>query len=265
MLELAVAIGLLALFTGSVVLGFAVRTRLPEEHRSKEALESIQLVMSLLVTFAALVLSLLTTSAKSLYDTAERDRVHYAGALTQLDQCLRNYGSGSEEVRLKLQAYTAAVIASTWPSESRPTGVAFPNTASMARTGPNPAMADLMNSVGLEIRKLDAVDPARARQADDCYADYRLVLDGRWAVIDDIYSSISTPFFCAVVFWLTVVFAGFGLRAPRNRTASVALMLGVAAVTSALVLVIDLDLPYEGFFSIPSSSMRAALAHMQAP
>lgn len=264
MLELLASLGLLTLFAGSALVGFAVQRRLPEEHRSKDTIAIIGLVLSLLVTFAALVLGLLTTSVKTVYDTAQHDRVQFAAELTQLDRCLRNYGSGSEVVRDQLRGYTAAVIASTWPTEPHPTGVAYPDTSRMVRVGPSPLLAELMNQIGVEIRKLDAGDPDRRNLADDCFDTYKDVLQSRWAVVEDVYSSMSMPFYGAVVFWLAIIFAGFGMRTPDNATARIVMLLGIVSVVSALVLVLDLNLPYEGLFSIPSTAMRTALAHMMS-
>ena len=265
MLELGAAVGLLLLFSASTILGFAVKSWVPEAHRSKEALQLIQLVMSLLVTFTALVLGLLTTSVKADYDKAEHDRVRFAAAITQLDRCMRNYGPGSEVVRSQLQSYTAAVIASTWPSEPKPQGVHFPDPSDMARTGPDPVLANLINNVGLEIRKLAPPDGLHQKLAEDCFTSYNDVLHSRWAVVEDVYSSLSKPFYCAVIFWLSVVFAGFGLSAPWNTTVGMVLLLGIVSVSSALVLILDINLPYEGLFSIPSTAMRSALAQMTAP
>ena len=264
MIELGIAVGLLALFAGSALLGFAVKLWIPEAHRSKEVLQLIQLVMSLLVTFTALVLGLLTTSVKTSYDKAEHDRIVFAAEITQLDRCLRNYGSGGELPREKLRSYTAGVIASTWPDEPRPEGVDYPDPNRMARTGADAVLAELMNRVGLDIRRLDPPDAIHRRLADACIDDYKLVAQARLGVVDDVYSSMSVAFYCAVVFWLSVVFSGFGLSAPWNPTVGVVLLLGAVAVTIALVLIVDLDLPYEGLFGIPSTAMRVALAHLSA-
>lgn len=265
MLEIAIAAGLLLLFYGSAVVGFAVKRWVPEAHRSKEALQLIQLVMSLLVTFAALVLGLLTTSVKASYDKAEHDRVAFAAEIAQLDRCLRNYGVGGETARRQLRSYTAAVIASTWPGEPRPEGLDYPDPGHMPRMGPNAVLADLLNQVGLEIRRLEPPDLFHQKLAGDCSERHTSVLQGRWAVVEDIYSSMSIAFYGAVVFWLSIVFAGFGLSAPWNRTVGIVLLLGIVSVTSALVLIVDLDLPYEGVFSIPSTAMRVTLADMLGP
>ncbi len=53
-------------------------------------------MIGMLVTFTALVLGLLTASVKTAFDRAGRDLQDYALELTQLDQCLRNYGPGTE-------------------------------------------------------------------------------------------------------------------------------------------------------------------------
>ena len=223
----------------------------------------IQLVMSLLVTFAAIVLGLLTTSVKTVYDTAEHDRIQYAAQLTQLDRCMRNYGPGSETVRSQLRSYTAAVIASTWSSEPHPTGVPYPDTSAMPSVGATPILADMMNQIGVEIRRLDPPDPFRQKLAQDCYDVYLDVLRGRWAVIEDVYSSMSTPFFCAVVFWLVIVFAGFGLRAPANLSVLMVIGLCILSVTSALLIIVDMNLPYSGI-SQDSERADARCAHAHA-
>lgn len=109
----------------SAALGMFVRPRLPEQHRSRETTELMQVTIDLQVTFAALVFGLLTASVKQRYDHAAQDRQNYALELTMLDQCLRDYGPGTEAARANIHSYTAAVIASTWPSEPPPAGVNF--------------------------------------------------------------------------------------------------------------------------------------------
>lgn len=51
---------ILAILLGSTALGFVVRPFLSERHRSREVVEFVQLVVAMLMTFAALVLGLLT-------------------------------------------------------------------------------------------------------------------------------------------------------------------------------------------------------------
>jgi hypothetical protein len=256
---------LVVLFSGSAILGSVIRAKVPEHHRSGDTIEVIQLVMSLLVTFAAIVLGLLTTSVKSDYDRAEQDRVQFAGRLTQLDRCMRNYGAGSELVRSQLRSYTAAVIASTWSSEPPPRGVTYPDVSSMARVGANPVLANIINTMGVEIRRLDPADDFHRKIADDCYQTYRQVLNDRWSVIEDVYSTMPAPFFFAVTFWMAIIFVGFGLRAPSVPLVWIMVAFCIVSVTSALLIILDLNMPYGGLFRISSVAMRTALAHMMEP
>jgi hypothetical protein len=86
------------------------------------------LVIGILVTFAALVLGLITALVKKEYDDAVNYRQEYALLLTQLDRCLRNYGPGADAARAYVRSYTAADIAIVWPSEPPPVGVPYPDT-----------------------------------------------------------------------------------------------------------------------------------------
>ena len=61
---------LLLILCASAAVGFSVHYLVPERHRSAQSIEVVQLAIGLLVTFAAIVLGLLTTSVKAGFDTA---------------------------------------------------------------------------------------------------------------------------------------------------------------------------------------------------
>ena len=265
MMEFASALAVFALLGASSLGGLYVQGRLRAEHRSRETIELLQLVIGMLVTFSALVLGLLTNSAEITYEKARQDRAQYAIELAQLDLCLRNYGTKAEPARANLHSYTAAVIASTWPAEAPPSGVRYPDTAGMPRTGEDPVLARLMNRIGLDIHRLNPPDTFEAGLAESCLENYRSVLHARAAVVEDTDRRISTPFYRVLVFWLMIVFASFGLCTPRNRLALIVIVLAAVSVGTALFVISDLFRPYRGMFAISSDTMRAALAHMLAP
>src|SRR5271163_2742295 len=142
----------------SATIGFLIHSRLPERHRSPESIALVQLVISLLVTFTAIVLGLLTTSVKAGFDTAYNARGDDAAQLAQMDRCLSDYGPETAPIRAKLRSYVAAVIASTWPDEPRPAGVTYPDTSNMPLTGEVNVLGNIMNDVGLETRSLQPKD-----------------------------------------------------------------------------------------------------------
>lgn len=253
---------LLILLGVSAGFGFLVNARLPEKHRSRESIEVIQLAISLLVTFTAIVLGLLTTSVKSGFETAYNARGAYAGQLAQLDRCLRDYGPETQPARLQLRGYVAAVIASTWPTEPPPIGVAYPATAGMPQTGEDTVLADVMNDVGLAVRSLGPADTYHRAVASACAAQFEGLIKTRWTVIEGIHRSISTPFYWVLVFWLVILFVCFGLRAPPTTLGVIVVALCAVSVSSAIFIILEMDFPYGGLFGIPSESMRHALADM---
>jgi hypothetical protein len=256
------AIFLLAMLCGSAALGFFVNARLPEKHRSRDSIELVQLGVSLLVTFTAIVLGLLTTSVKGGYDVAFAARGAYAGQLAQFDRCLRDYGPETQHTREQLHSYVAAVIASTWPWEQPPKGVPYPDTAKMARTGESPVLAELMNNIGYELHSLQPVDRLHENLMAACVNQYAELLRRRWTVIEGVRASLSTPFYWVLMFWLVILFASFGLRAPPNSMSLIVVALCALSVTAAVFVILELDLPYGAWFGIPSESMRNALADM---
>jgi hypothetical protein len=255
---------LLVLLTlcASAALGFFANGRLPERHRTPESIELVHLALGLLVTFTAIVLGLLTTSVKSGFEAAYLARGTYAGQLAQFDRCLRDYGPETQATRAQLHGYVAAVIASTWPNEAPPQGVAHPDTVHMRQTGEDPTLANVMNDIGVAVRSLEPTDAFHHAQAAACASDYADVLKSRWAVIEGVHGSVATPFYWVLVLWLAIVFASFGLRAPPNALNVIVIVMCAVSVGSAIFVIHDLDVPYGGLFGVPSDSMRNALADM---
>lgn len=262
-MEFLYGLGFLALFGLSAIAGVWLRVHLTERHLSKDDLEAVRLVTGLLVTFAALILSLQLSTERSAFDVANKDRLLYAAHLTRFDQCLRNLGPQMKPARLLLQQYTAAVIASTWPDEPKPFVEGMPDASRMAVRGEDPGLTVLMNEIGLAI---DTVAPPDARSTNiavRCRLDFGSVQQNRWSVIEDTNSPNSGIFVAIISFWLALVFVSFGLQIPRRPVPSIVLALGVISVASVMFVILDLGRPYGGVFGITSAAMRGALADMK--
>ncbi len=107
----------LLLLIFSAAFGMVAKTMLPAKHQSRETTELVQLVITMLVTFASIVMGLLVYSVKGSFDAGESDMAAYAGQIVRLDTTLRAYGAEADPIRAQLRAYTAGVIVSTWPNE----------------------------------------------------------------------------------------------------------------------------------------------------
>jgi hypothetical protein len=250
------------LLCASALLGIYVRPRLAEHHRNRETTELMQITIGLLVTFAALVLGLLTATVKQRYDDTGQDRQEYALQLTTLDRCLGDYGPEAASARADIRGYTAGVIASTWPGESPPTGVQYPDTASMPRTGASPVLGELMSRIGTGISRLAPASAGQARMLDLCLQRYRDVVTARLGVIEDARTRLIEPFYVVLMFWLMIIFGCFGLIAPRTSLSVIVIVLCAISLSSVIFVILDLSRPYQGYFAISSATMRAALDNM---
>ncbi len=253
---------LFVLLVISAAAGSLLRARLPAPHRGSETIDFLRVVTALLVTFAALVMSLLLASELTAFTTASHDRNHYAASLSEMDACLRNYGSALDGERQLLRSYTAAVIASTWPGEPLPAGATHPDITKLPLTGEAPVLGTILNNIGLGIARQQPGDPLHQVLAARCSQLFSNLMVGRWTVIEDAHGSLSAPFLGVLIFWLMLVFLSFGLQAPRNPLAASLVVVAIVSVASVMFVILDLDLPYGGFFGISSVSMRHALADM---
>lgn len=263
MTEIQSAVVVFILLLASTGIGAIVRPLLPEEHKAQETVQLIQLLVGMLVTFAALVLGLLTASAKTIFDTTNNDVRTYATSIIELDRAMRDYGADLDHARTLLRSYTAAAIASTWPNEPHPPGNYYPDVEP-SKKGEDLASSTLgaMLSHGQhEVRMLEPRDPYHRALAVEATARFEQLIALRWKLIEEAHGSISYPFDRILVGWLLIIFLCFGLIAPRNALSLVTIMLGALSIASAVLVILDLDTPFTGPIMIGSQPMRDALAY----
>jgi hypothetical protein len=95
-----------------------------------------------------------------------------------------------------------------------------------------------------------------------CIAQFERLMHTRWQILEETGSSISTPFYVVLVFWLAIVFGSFGLNAPRNGLSYTIILLGAISIASAMFVILELDTRFEGYFTVSSQPMRDALANL---
>lgn len=263
--EIWTAVIVFVLLCVSAGVASAVRPFLPAHHRAHETIEALHLMITMLVTFSALVLGLLIASASDSFKNDQHDRQQYALDLAQLDRCLFDYGPAATPERNLVADYTASVIATTWPDQKRPTGVTYPSLIGMPQVGESVSLTALLNQLELGIRHLTPANAFQAGVLQDCVMDYRTMMTMRRTVIWDDNDSLSFSFYAVLTVWLMIVFAALGLAAPSNRLSQAGILLCAVSLTLAVFMISDLDHPYGGgLFTISSGDMRAALAEMQA-
>ena len=78
----------------------------------------------------------------------------------------------------------------------------------------------------------------------------------RWLLSEQSASSIQTPFLLVLILWLGIIFASFGLFAPRNGTVYAVIFLSALSLSTAVFLILELDQPFDGAIRISDAPLR---------
>jgi hypothetical protein len=266
MSELGAALLLFLLLLASSALGVFLQNKLAEHHRARETVDAVRLVISILVTFTALVLGLLTSSVKTSFDEFGAGLRGYGADIIALDQRLRDYGAGAEAARALMRRYVAAAVADTWPHEPRPSGD-YPTKVKSLHAGSieGEELGALLTRVDGEIRRLPPADRIHQQLADLLEARMTRILEGRWRLIETGYSTISWPLMALMTSWLIMIFAVFGLSSPRNAVVYATIALCAVSISSAVFMILELDTPLGGWVVVSSQPLRDALLNIDAP
>jgi hypothetical protein len=238
------------IFSGAL-LGLKLKNLLPGHHLSKESQDVVKLCAGMIATLTALVLGLLVSSAKSSFDTMNAGIVQGSAKIVLLDRTLAHYGPEAKAARDQLKRTVAAGIEMVWPTEK--TGVSG-LTAFEHANG--------MDLVGDKLRELAPQnDPQRQvlAQAQQFAGD---LSHTRWLLIEQAQNELPFPLLFILVFWLTLLFASFGLFAPRNATVLTVLFIAACSVSAAIFLVLELNRPLQGVIRISNAPLLNALQHL---
>lgn len=234
---------------GGALLGLRLRAKLPDPHLSADTKDVVKLSMGLVATMTALILGLLVASAKGGYDTQKSGVIQISAKAAFLDRVLAIYGPEAAEARAVLRRSVEDALARMWPDEKSQPAQLDPSTVS------GPA---LFHSI-LKLSPADDEHRALKSQAVQLVTDLGQM---RWLLFEQAGSSISAPLLVVVSLWLAVIFTSFGLFAPANGTAVVALMVASLSVAGSIFLILELDQPFGGVIQIPSTPLRNALEHL---
>ena len=243
--------------------GWWAQRKLHERYVSRDAIESIRLLMGMLLTFSALVLGLLTSNAKQRFDAYNNDLSAFGVSLVELDHRLRTYGPEAEPIRARLRTYTAAAIADTWPEEPLPAGQ-YPrfNRGSGHESVEGTELGRMLTEVDTAIERLALPDDYHRQIAERLRNRVAEAVQQRWHLIFSARSTVSWPFLLVLTSWLSIIFGIFGLTSPRSRLVYAVVGLAALSIASPLYLILDYTEARTGLLKLSSFSMRTALEHM---
>lgn len=185
---------------GGALLGTYIRSLLPPAHRPKESLDVMRLGMGLVATMTALLLGLVTASARSTFDGQDTALRTSAANILTLDRLLARYGSETKATRELIKQAVAFRIQSTWPDDgSAGTG--------LSQTVPAPALEEIER----QILQLTPGSDAQCWYKTESLKLSEEVMKARWRMLGAQGGTVPIVFLVVVIAWLTVTFGSFGL------------------------------------------------------
>ena len=239
----------LALILSGVLVGRLVARRLPEGQLHEGSKDTVHLTTALVTTMAALLLSLQLSSAKNAFDARQTDLTRIGSEIVLLDRALVAVGPGASRAREALRDTVRALIAEAWPDEEN-----------LPASSVVPGGFKLFDAIA-------AIPAATEAQRLLKNTAVQLSIDlGKMIRFssEERASTTLLPLFAVEILWLTFIFFGLSVLAPRSPQALTAVILCAIAVSTALFLIIELSTPLSGFIRISSAPLRDAL-HQISP
>ena len=237
---------------GGMLLGVFLRPRLPTHHLSDESRDAVKMGTAMIATLTALVLGLLIASAKGNYDTLNNELGHISAKVMQLDNIMAEYGPVTGEARDLLRSAVVSTIRQLWPEGTK---------------APSLEMARLpsgnLRAIRSRLLSLSPCDQSQRWLQNHALQVLADIADTRFLVVQQIgRRSLPALALLLLVFWLTFLFFSFGLLSPRNTMVIIVLVICALSAAGSLLLILELDQPYQGLLMVSSEPLRTALTHM---
>ena len=246
-----VVIGLISFVAifGSALLGISAARALPEHHLSDETRTAVSVSTAVVGTLSALVLGLMISTASSSFSARSSQVTAISVDLIRINRMMQRYGPEADDVRAKLRTYATAKTQDLFPASGEP-------------SRSSEATVAMMETTQDAILSLVPADEGHRWLRSQALTLSDGLLQARWLLAEQEASSIPFPFLVLLIFWLTIVFASFGLFAPRNGTAIVVLCLCSMAVSGGITMILELGSPFSGLVRVSAEPMRDALAQI---
>src|SRR5436190_7024259 len=216
-------VSFVAIFGGALI-GLFVRRRLPRHHLSSETQSAVTVSVAVIGTLSALVLGLMITAANSSFTKRSDEVRELSLQVIRIERNLRRYGTEAEDARAKLRAWATVKTQQLFPEK----GQSVPSSETGVR---------ILESVQDALLALTPKDDRQKYLRTLCLTLSSTLIQARWSLEQRMGHSIPVPFLILLIFWLSIVFASFGLFAPPNPTTVVALFLCGLAVAGGIFLI----------------------------
>src|SRR5262249_44856099 len=153
-----------------------------------------------------------------------------SASILALDRVLARYGPETAPIRDAIRGAVAQRIDEVWHTYG-----------SMGSPEQSPVMVARAEGIMDRIDALAAASEAQRELKSQAVQLGNGILRDRWLVQERGTGAVEAPFLVVLICWLTLIFASFGLFAPRHATTIWALALCALSVSAAVFLILEMD------------------------
>jgi hypothetical protein len=247
--SIAVTSIVFASILASGLVGMAIRRAIPADRLGSNEKEVARLVTGLMTTMTAIVLGMLVSSAKASYDARTNEVAELSSQVVNIDRLLSKYGPETAEVRAQFRVLVEASVNRIWPAQA-PVHVELK---------PRDEGEILVDQLRLLAPKSDAQAEVKA-QILHMIVELRQT---QWLLfLKSQQSAIPIPLLLVVVTWVALIYFSFGVFTQPSSTIIVTLAVGALAVSTAVLIILELYTPFRGVLRISPGPILAALSQM---
>ena len=241
---------ILALTVGATWTGWRLVGKLPPQILDIDTRDVLKMLIGVLGTLSALVLSLLINSARASYDQQHQEVMELSAKLLSLDRALARYGPDASPIRRDLKTLVAAAVEELWPADPRKS----------ARVD-----APLKEEVWVQrLQSLSPVGESQRLARDQAVGLATDIMNLRWMLYEQSTGSVPTVMLAVLSTWFALIFFCIGLLSPRTSHVllPVLILLSCGSVSAAMVLGLELDRAFEGLLRVSGEPVLKALSHL---
>jgi hypothetical protein len=235
-----IALIILSLIFGAALFGMLISGRLPPHHLSAETKAAVTASMAVVGTMSALVIGLLVSTANTSFTSRNTTVAQLSTDIIRLGDTLSRYGPDTVPIRHALNDYAKMTFTDLFSSDRS------------SRVVENRATNDVLNDIEDSIVDLKPTNDRQRWLVAQALQVANEISAARWLLVQEESTSFPLPFLGAVVLWLSVLFLSYGIFAPRNLTAVIAIFMCAFAVAAAIKLMLDMEAPFEGGIRLSS-------------
>lgn len=235
----------------AALFGMWIGARLPEGQRTSETKDAVTLSMAMVSTLTALVLGLILSVSNDSYRGNQEQLMATSSNLIRMDHLFRFYGPEADSARTFLQKYAASMVSDIFPPAGQAVNIE------------NEATLDLAAQAEDAAARLVPATPTQRWLQPRMFEVAGTIGEEHFALVKQKLDGIPVSLIVLLLVWLVLLFFSYGLFAPRHPTSILVMLMSSFAASGAILLILELETPNDGFVRLSADPLLHAIEVMQ--